>query len=137
MKKNKSMLESAYEIVSKSEGAKSFNEIFAEVKADLEMTDEEGAPLLGEFYTALTLDGRFVTLTDNTWDLRSRHTYEKVHIDVDEVYSSVNESDGDEVTEAEEAEYNAEISGKSIDEDTGASEDEDETDRPKDDSYFN
>ena len=36
-----------------------------------------------------TQTGRFVTLGENTWDLRSRHTFDKVHIDMNDVYSDV------------------------------------------------
>jgi DNA-directed RNA polymerase subunit delta len=35
----------------------------------------------------LCVDGRFVTLGNNTWDLRTRHTFDKVHIDMNEIYN--------------------------------------------------
>ena len=87
MRTDKSMLDEAYDIVVASGAAKSFMDLMNEVAANLEMSEEEKLSRLGAFYTDLSLDGRFVALTDNTWDLRSRHTYDKVHIDVNEVYS--------------------------------------------------
>lgn len=131
------MLESAFEAVNKAGDAMSFSEIYESVKKDLEMSEEEAASRIGEFYTGLTLDGRFVALTDNTWDLRVRHTYDKVHIDVNDVYSEVNQGDGDETTEAEEEEYDAEVNGTTLDEEGSRSEEEEDSDRQKDDSYFN
>ena len=50
------------------------------------------------------MSGKFVTLTDNTWDLRSRHTYAKVHIDVNDVYTEVEESEEEPEEEGEEGE---------------------------------
>ena len=52
------------------------------------------------------LDGRFVTLGENQWDLRSRHTFDKVHIDMRDVYSDVETSDDDEEEDEEDKEYN-------------------------------
>lgn len=47
------------------------------------------------------MDGRFVNLGDNTWDLRKNNTYDKVHIDINDVYSDVEMTDNDEEEEAE------------------------------------
>lgn len=33
---------------------------------------------IGDYYTALTTDKRFILLDDGTWDLRNRHTSDKV-----------------------------------------------------------
>ena len=37
------------------------------------------------------MDGRFVNLGDNQWDLRTNQTYDKVHIDMNDVYSDIEE----------------------------------------------
>lgn len=95
MKTIKSMRDVAFEEITTASRPLSFTELYALVAAELEMTEEEKASRIGALYTDLTLDGRFVALTDNTWDLRSRHTYEKVHIDVKDVYSDVEESEVD------------------------------------------
>ena len=39
------------------------------------------------FYTNLTLDSRFVNVGDNKWDLRERLPFEKVHIDMNDIYN--------------------------------------------------
>jgi DNA-directed RNA polymerase subunit delta len=111
---NQSFLDCAYEEMKKAKGAINFVELFDKIAKDLELTDEEKKSRIGRFYTDMTLDGRFVALTDNMWDLRSRHTYDKVHIDVNDVYSDVEEGDEDEEDEEEEKEYDASIAGKPV-----------------------
>ncbi len=104
MKLDKSMIEKAYEVLEKSNGSLTFAELADKVAEELEMTEEEKKARLGSLYTSLSLSGKFVTLTDNTWDLRSRHTYAKVHIDVNDVYTEVEESEEEAEEEGEEDE---------------------------------
>lgn len=131
MEQNKSMLDVAYEIMSKAKGVMTFADLYAQVVAILEMNEDDKNSHLGEFYTELTLDGRFVAFTDNTWDLRARHTYAKVHIDANEVYSDLEESDEDAEDVQEEKEYNAEIEGKALPDGTpDQSEESDSEDKP-------
>ena len=61
--------------------------MLAEICEELGLTQEDRVARVSYFYTQLTLDGRFVTLGENVWDLRIRHTFDKVHIDMNEVYS--------------------------------------------------
>ena len=65
----------------------------------------------------MMLDGRFVTLGDNLWDLRSRHTFDKVHIDMKDVYSDVETVDDDNEEEEEEKIYNQAFEEPKSDED--------------------
>ncbi len=104
MKLDKSMIETAYEVLEKSDGSLTFAELADKVAEALEMNEEEKKARLGSLYTSLSLNGKFVTLTDNTWDLRSRHTYAKVHIDVNDVYTEVEESEEEPEEENEEGE---------------------------------
>jgi len=102
----KSLIEFAYEFVSKQKGQTSFKKIWEYVVKEAELSPEEAAARVGQFYTNMMLDGRFVTLGENEWDLRTRHTFDKVHIDMKDVYSDVETSDDDEEEEVEEKEYN-------------------------------
>ena len=81
----------------------------------------------------MSLSGTFVVLGENTWDLRVRHTYDKVHIDVNDVYSDVDERDTDAVDAAEEAEYNEYVRGDAgpIVEDEEQSDEESSDSRPR------
>lgn len=119
-----SMLEIAYTILSKSKKEMAFIDLWKEVVKEDNLTEEQQKARLGRFYTDLSLDGRFVALTDNTWDLRTRHKYEQVHIDVQDVYSDVEEGDEDEEDAEEEKEYNAAVEGKAVPEEEAATESE-------------
>ena len=103
---SKSLIEIAFEFVSKSKNPVHFDEIWAYVKKESGMSDEEATKKAGQFFTNVMLDGRFVTLGENEWDLRERHTFDKVHIDMRDVYSDVQTSDDDSEEEEEEDEYN-------------------------------
>lgn len=108
MNTQKSMLETAYEILQKSESELSFKELYEKVGAALDMSEEEKAERIGDFYADITLDGRFVLLKDGVkWDLRSRHNYEACKRDARAFYDAVNTDSGDvEEKENEEAEEN-------------------------------
>lgn len=102
----KSLLTIAFEYVSSKGDACSFDDIWNHVanEAGVEITDSARK---SRFYTNLMLDGRFVTLGDNIWDLRVNHEFSKVHIDMKDVYSEVETKDDDSEEDTEEEEYNA------------------------------
>lgn len=119
----KSLLDHAYDFVSKSKEPVSFQDIWKYVVEQAGLDEETAARRVSSFYTNILLDGRFVTLGDNNWDLRVRQTFDKVHIDMKDVYSDVEENDDDEEEEIEEKEYNE------VFEDNSESEDKDELDQ--------
>ena len=123
--KNESMIETAFAILTKNGDALKFSDLWNQVKVALEIGPDEEANRIGHFYTDLSLDGRFVALTDNGWDLRSRTTYDKVHIDIADVYSDVNESDDDTEDKAEEEEYNKFVEGSIVRQSDEVSDEED------------
>ena len=104
---SKSLIEYAYQLIAKSKGSVNFKEIWAYVKEQAGLSEEEANKKAGQFFTNMMLDGRFVTLGENEWDLRERHTFDKVHIDMRDVYSDVQTSDDDLEEEEEEDEYNS------------------------------
>lgn len=125
---SKSLIEIAYEFVAKSKGSVNFSEIWQHVKKESGLSEEEAAKKAGQFFTNMMLDGRFVTLGENEWDLRERHTFDKVHIDMKDVYSDVQTSDDDSEEEEEEEEYNKAFEEPSEDSEEDSEEkDEDES----------
>ena len=105
----KSLLDYAYDYLSHSKEQVSFKDLWAYVSKEAGLDEETAAKRISSFYTNLMLDGRFVTLGENLWDLRSRHTFDKVHIDMKDVYSDVESDvndDAEEADEDEEKEYN-------------------------------
>ena len=89
--KNESMVDVAYSVLKDSNKITRFCDLYNEVAIRLELTEQEKEDRISQFYTGLSLDGRFVTLGDNEWDLRSNQTYDKVHIDMNDVYSDMEE----------------------------------------------
>ena len=97
-----SMVEVAYELLSKKQGSQKFVKFWNEVSNVLAMNEEEKEQYISNFYTKLTLDERFVLLEDNTWDLRERQSFDKVHIDMNEIYSEIEEEEKEIEAEKEE-----------------------------------
>lgn len=111
---DKSLLEYAYEIVSASKDPISFKDLWGRICEEKGLSKEEMEDKVSQFYTNLLLDGRFVNLGDNIWDLRVRHKFDKVHIDMKDAYSEVETSTGDEEEELEEKEYNEAYTQKQL-----------------------
>ena len=131
----KSLLDYAYDYVSGQSQQSKFEDIWAYCVEQAGLTKEEANNKVSRFYTNLMLDGRFVTLGENEWDLRVRHKFEKVHIDMSEVYADVETYDEDSEEEEEEAEYNSEFEEeKNKDDDLGS--ESEETEEEKEDNEF-
>ena len=118
----KSNLDVAYELVSNKRKPVEFSKLWEEVSQIQGLSEEEAKGKASKFYTALSLDGRFITLGENTWDLRSRYTFDKVHIDMNEVYSD----EADEVEDEDRSEDDY-----FIDEEDEESEDEEDDDEER------
>lgn len=77
--------------------------IFKTICDLLQFTDEEYTNNVGDFYTSLITDKRFILLEDGTWDLRDRHPIKMVlDDDLDEDDSPIEEDNEDETEEKEE-----------------------------------
>ena len=96
-----SFVDTAANIVTKEGKEVSFAALWTAVCEELGLTEEEKRAKVAYFYTQLTLDGRFVTLGENVWDLRERHEFEKVHIDMNDVYADYAD-DEEEANEEDE-----------------------------------
>lgn len=93
--------------------------IFKKICELLELSDEEYEEKIGDFYTSLTTDKRFIFLEDGTWDLKDNH---KVKIVLDDE----DEETEEEVEEEEiiEPELDYETLEEGVDEDDEDVEDE-------------
>lgn len=130
MNENKSMIEIAYEVLKDSNKALSFKALFDEVASTLGYDDGKKMSNIGLLYTDLTLDGRFVLKDGGLWELRERCSYADSHSDdISNAYNEMDDSSElDEEDKKEEKEYNAEISGESLDEEDSSSESSDSDD---------
>ena len=129
----KSLIEIAYEFVAENKEPVNFVKIWAHVKEIAGLSEEEANKKAGQFFTNMMLDGRFVTLGENEWDLRSRHKFDKVHIDMKDVYSDVDTVDDDSEEEEEEKEYNQVFEERGP-EDNDIQDDDSDEDEDKSDS---
>ena len=96
IKERESKTDIAYRLMLKKKKERNFYDLWEEVKAELakvaapeelENVEED----ISFFYTNLTLDGRFVCVGENKWNLRERVTFDKVHIDMNEIYADEEE----------------------------------------------
>ena len=96
----KSLIDYGFDVLSASKDPIKFIDLFNKAieLSGLELSEQDRKVRMAKFYTQLSLDGRFITLTDNYWDLRSRHVFEQVHLDMIDAYSD----EDDEVDEEEE-----------------------------------
>lgn len=124
---DKSLIEFAYEFVASQKKPVAFAKIWEYVKQQSGLSEEAASKKAGQFFTNMMLDGRFVTLGENEWDLRSRQTFDKVHIDMKDVYSDVETSDDDVEEDTEEKEYNEVFEEKSDSDNDDAIEEDEES----------
>ena len=90
-------------------------DIFKKICNLLELTDEDYSNKIGDFYTSMTTDKRFILLENAEWDLRDNHKVE-INLDLDD--------EDDEYVEEEEIEEESE----EVDEDNSVDITDDEVD---------
>ena len=124
MRERESKTDIAYRLMLKKKKERNFYDLWEDVKAELakvaapeelENVEED----ISFFYTNLTLDGRFVCVGENKWNLRERVTFDKVHIDMNEIYVE-DEEDISEDNEDSKDEYVADDFEDSYDDSTGS-----------------
>ncbi len=74
------------------EGKLNTAELYKKIVTLLELPASTFEEKIGDYYTTLTTDKRFIMLEDSCWDLRSRHTSDKVIKITEE-----EEDDGEEI----------------------------------------
>lgn len=102
-----SQLDIAYNIIKDSGKVQEFSSLWDEVAKIKEFTPEEKEEKVSRFYTNLIIDSRFVSLGDNTWDLRENQTFDKVKLDMNSVYSEL-EQEAKESYDEEDQDLNIE-----------------------------
>ena len=121
MIENESMTDVAYSILKSTKKTMSFYDLWDKVVEKMRFASEDEAnQLISYFYTNLTIDGRFVNVGDNKWDLRERVPYDKVHIDMNEIYQE------DEDEEEDDEERYSDSEPEDDEEDMYISDDEEE-----------
>lgn len=104
----------------KENSAMTTAKLFKEVCNLLELSDDEYAENIGNFYTSLTTDKRFVLLDSNEWDLRDKHSVKIVMEEEDDEDEDLedDEIDNEEIEEIEsEEDIDSELIDDDLDED--------------------
>lgn len=92
-------IEIAYRYLKENNVTLKTPDLFRKVCDLLEFNDSQYASKIGDFYTSLTMDKRFIVLDNNEWDLREHHSVEIVLDDDDEVEEEVVDDSEEEVEE--------------------------------------
>lgn len=118
-----------YKLLKENKKTMSTPAIFKEICKLLDYSDDQYADKIGDYYTSLTLDKRFVLLDNNEWDIRDNHSI-KIELDDDdddELDIEIEPEEEEEVIETEELfDDDAEIIDDDDDMDDLAIVDEDE-----------
>lgn len=86
-------------------GKMNTKDLFKKITDLLELPSSVFENKIADYYTSLTNDKRFILLADGNWDLRSRHTSDKVAVIVDD--DDEEEEETGEIVEEEEEEPSA------------------------------
>lgn len=105
--KEESFVDLAFALLEETHETKLFLEIVKEVEKLLGWTREDSTPKLGQFYTDMNIDGRFLILGENRWGLREWYPVEQIEeesaptVKVRKKKKKVVEDDFDDVEELE------------------------------------
>ncbi|MFA5742026.1 MAG: DNA-directed RNA polymerase subunit delta, partial [Candidatus Izemoplasmatales bacterium] len=72
--KNLSLMEVAERILIKNKQPMTFMELFKALSEAKELTDEEKARIISQFYADFIASARFIYMGDDMWDLKSRQS---------------------------------------------------------------
>ena len=89
----------SYKLIKENKTSMNTPALFREICNLLGYSDSEFTSKIGDYYTSLTIDKRFVLLENNEWDIRDHHAVEVVLDDEDE---EMDEEESEDVDEDEE-----------------------------------
>ena len=73
-----------YMILKENKKTMNTPDIFKEICNLLDYSEDEYVSKIGDYYTSLTMDKRFILLENNEWDIRDNHSIEIVLDEEDE-----------------------------------------------------
>ena len=98
----KSMIESAYQILASKKEAVPFLNLWQDVVQEMGFTPSQADDNIAQFYSDLSMDGRFTNLKGNSWDLRKRQHSSTTLIDTDSLSVEDEEDDHEEFEDADQ-----------------------------------
>lgn len=94
----KSMIETAYQVLDSQGQAMPFLPLWDQVAKEMGFNQTQHDDNIAQFYSDLSMDGRFTSLKGNTWDLRKRQSHANNVIDM----ASLSVEDEDDEPEFDE-----------------------------------
>lgn len=91
-----------YKILKENKKSMTTAALFREICELLELSDSDFDSKIGDYYTSLTLDKRFVLLKNNEWDVRDNHSVEIIIDDDEDEEVEESEEENEETEESEE-----------------------------------
>ena len=117
-------------ILEENKNTMSTADVFKKICELLKYSEEEYTNKIGDFYTSMTTDKRFIMLDDATWDLKKKHIVPLV-LDEEEEIEETEEEEDEFILEEEEDEESVEDKLNNMDDDsidTGIDDDNDLSD---------
>lgn len=104
-------------IIEENKKTLSTADIFKKICELKGLSDEVYSSKIGDFYTSLMTDKRFIMLEDATWDLKKKHVAPTISLDEDEIDESEETEidEDDEILDEESVEQKLEIEDDEID----------------------
>lgn len=93
-------------------GKMNTKDLFKQITDLLELPNSVFETKIGDYYTSLTTDKRFILLDDGNWDLRNKHLSDKIsqsdeEEDEDDSEEELNDNKDEIVTEEDEDDFDA------------------------------
>ena len=89
-------VEIAYRYLKENKVTLKIPDLFRKVCDLLGFSDSQYTSKIGDFYTSVTMDKRFIVLDNNEWDLRENHSVEMVIEDEDDAEDTSEEEEIEE-----------------------------------------
>lgn len=106
----------AYEIIKEDKKQYNTPNLFREVCNILGLDENEFEAKIGDFFTALTTDKRFILIESVNWDLKENHIVKVVVDDAEEVSEEIDDTeDSNEEEEEEDIDLEEDYSSDDID----------------------
>ncbi len=95
-------VEIAYRYLKENKVTLKIPDLFRKVCDLLGFNDTQYTSKIGDFYTSVTMDKRFIVLDNNEWDLRENHSVEMVIEDEDDAEDTSEEEEIEEENQEDE-----------------------------------
>ena len=93
MTKRRALIDIAYDVLSKKRKPMPFKNLWLETIESANLKQDEAQGQIGQFYSDMSLDSRFVSLSENKWDLKKRYKFEETYVVLDDLDTDEDEMD--------------------------------------------